>query len=91
MVQNRETHEFMGYLTDLTEEGMLVESTSPIPGNETFDMEIVILGEKIHVSCHSRWRDKDPHTELFQTGFRFDSVSQTDRKKIKSLIEVLKR
>ncbi|HPH94231.1 MAG TPA: PilZ domain-containing protein [Anaerolineaceae bacterium] len=90
-VFNRDTGELLGNMVDISPEGFLLLSDHPIPINTAlkFRMEFPeeFMGKKrLDFEAHSVWFKADVNPDLFATGFKIESLDQTDRKILESLI-----
>ena len=81
-VYDRDTTALLGYLVDITLQGLMLMSEDPLQTDRLYHLRID-RGEShsphryLDVDAHSRWVDRDVNPKLFNTGFSFvDPTSQ---------------
>lgn len=91
-VVDRDTDELVGYLTDVTVDGGMLQSEEPIEENRTFRLRME-LDEEIQGSNHidvdalSKWCRKERNAVFHNSGFEFRDVSEENRARIAELAE----
>lgn len=91
-VVDRDTEELVGYLTDVTVDGGMLQSEEPIEENRTYNLRME-LDEQIQGSNHidveaqSKWCRKERNAVFHNSGFEFSDVSEDDRSRIAELAE----
>ncbi|MDN5871133.1 MAG: PilZ domain-containing protein [Nitrococcus sp.] len=90
-VFHRETEELIGYLTDVTIDGGMLETTDP--SEEKFFPLRIELAEEISgsryidVDARSVWTRKDRNAVFHNSGFEFQNISPEARTRIAELAE----
>ncbi|MDQ7074153.1 MAG: PilZ domain-containing protein [Gammaproteobacteria bacterium] len=87
-----DTDENLGYLVDLTTEGLLLISEEPPELNKVFKLclhlPVDVFGmSELNLVAESRWCKKDLNPEFYDTGFRMIEVAQEQVEKINCMIE----
>jgi hypothetical protein len=101
-VHDKATGEFLGYIADIAEHGVLLFSGEHIEMGKQFEMEIrhqdlleAMLDNNIqgHISFHvrSRWVDIDVQPAFHRTGFMFEDLDEQTHKGIHQLIRNVAR
>lgn len=90
-VYDAESGEQLGFLGDITVEGMMVMSKNPIEVDRSFDIEIrnqSALSQEQNVRCRARslWSGADVNPDYHATGFRFERLSKASEDAIQALI-----
>lgn len=91
-VVDRDTDELVGYLTDVTVDGGMLQSEEPIEENRTFNLRMQ-LDEQIQGSNHidveaeSKWCRKERNAVFHNSGFEFREVSDDNQARIAELAE----
>lgn len=90
-VHHRETKELIGYLTDVTVDGGMLETTDPL-GEEFFPLRIELteeIGGSRHIDVDARcvWTRKDRNAVFHNSGFEFQNISAETRTRIAELAE----
>jgi hypothetical protein len=93
-VLNRKTGELLGYLGDITAEGLLLFCPASLSKNEVLPLEIVLPdGEDgsrgIELDARSVWRVKDAQLGLHVTGLKIARISGEDSTLIADTIKTL--
>lgn len=91
-VMNRDTGELIGYLTDVTIEGGMIESGEALPEGAVFPLRIeldepVNGNQVIDLEGRCVWNRKDRNAVFHYVGFEFTSVSTEARERIHELAE----
>ena len=90
-VFDQSTGNLMGRLADLTQNGLMLLSEEPIPTKKNFKMRLVLMPQmggkgQIVFEAQSRWCRKDVNPDLFDTGFEFVEILQTEKNRVENLI-----
>jgi len=91
-VIDRDTGQLVGYLTDVTVDGGMLQSEEPIEESRLFHLRMD-LGEEIQgssyidVNAHSKWCRKERNAVFHNTGFEFVDVNDQERERIAELAE----
>lgn len=93
-VREQETDEFLGYLIDISYEGMLLMSQSPLEVGKLYKLKIMLPddgGEKktLVFEGESKWCNNEYNPDFYDTGFRLQNVAMEDFKDIYSVIDKL--
>ncbi len=93
-VRNRKTRELLGYLGNLTTEGMLLYSNTPVSTTtQSLVPCSIMLPEEIdgndHVVFQAKpvWSRLDDHRRLYSTGMHIRRIRQKDIRLIRATIE----
>lgn len=83
--------EVLGFLGDITTEGMMVMSKQPIESEREFDIEIRNqsgLSNARVVQCRARslWNKSDVNPDYYATGFKLEDVSPESEVAIRALV-----
>lgn len=73
------TDELIGHLVDITPEGIMLISDSPVEANKTFHMRLILPAEilakkNLDFEAKSLWSKKDINADFFDTGFHLIDV-----------------
>lgn len=84
----------LGFLVDITTEGIMIMSDNPIETGKTFHLKMLIdSGEGkekyLEFSAESRWCRQSVRTEFYDTGFKLLDINPETFKKIKAVIMTL--
>ena len=90
-VFNQETEKFLGNLVNITPEGMMLTSETPIEPGQSFKLRMnvqFLAREEISLAftAESRWCKNDVNPDYYDTGFQLHSVDPDQRKLIDGLI-----
>lgn len=91
-VFDRSSGDLIGHLADLSSEGMMVISETPIHIEIDFDLQMDLAGpyfEKEHLdfSAQSVWCLPDINPNFWNTGFRITSITDEDIRILERIIE----
>lgn len=91
-VHNRETGVLVGYLTDVTVDGGMLESETAFDSGEFIPLRIELSEElggshQIDVDARCRWARKDRNAVFFNVGFQFEDVSPEIRVRLDELAD----
>ncbi len=81
---------FIGWLLNITEAGMQLESEEPIAMLSDIEICVEIVTMDVTLMVRSLWSSYDEDMEVYRTGFRFLEMSPETRQNIRSLIDALK-
>ena len=91
-VFDRNTEELLGNLVDITTEGLMLISESPIETDMIFELKMDLPEEirgsrQIVFDAQSRWCKNDVNPDFYDTGFLLSNISSNDISIIESLIQ----
>lgn len=91
-VHHRDSGELIGYLTDVTTEGGMIQSNEPQTEGSLLplriELEEPIEGTRqIDLEGRCVWTRKDRNAVFHYTGFQFTNVSESQRERIRELAE----
>lgn len=91
-VFDRNTINLIGHLVDITSEGIMIISETPIEVGKSFQMRMILPKEffgkeQINFDAISRWSDKDINPNFYDTGFQLENISDENIKIVTQLIE----
>jgi c-di-GMP-binding flagellar brake protein YcgR len=91
-VYRKDGDDFIGYLVDISSEGMMILSKKSFPEGETLKMRIEMPEEikgsdQLMVEARSVWTERDTNPEFFRTGFAFTSTFPHHAEVIKLLFK----
>lgn len=91
-VHQRETDELIGYLTDVTVDGGMLETTDPLGEGNFFPLRIELSDEisgsnHIDVDARCVWTRKDRNAVFHHSGFEFQDITPDARSRIAELAE----
>jgi len=94
-VFDQETGSLLGHIVDITTEGLMLISETPIPTERDYRLWIEIPQEggerqRIPLEARSLWHDRDINPACFDTGFRLINITPEALHKIRLLIDDLK-
>jgi hypothetical protein len=89
---DRKTGKLLGYLGNITTEGIMVISDMPIKINENHKLrmdlpEYIYLKPVIHFQGRSMWCKSDIDPSFYNTGFRLMNISPEDQSIIMNFID----
>jgi hypothetical protein len=90
-VQSRRSGRVIGRLADITAEGMMLISTTPLDAGDVYYLDIFLPANVkeaavARVDAECLWTKEDVNPDLFVSGFRFIRVSTRDVDLINELI-----
>lgn len=90
-VFDRNTGERVGQLVNITTEGLMLTSETPVAGDTLFQLRMVLPEEikgqeQITFDARSLWCAKSVNPEFYDIGFKLVNISQESAKVIESLI-----
>ena len=91
-VYNRDSGDFVGYLVDITPGGAMLQSKQAIEPEQRFELRIELPEEmqgsrEIVVNARSKWEKKEDNALFYHTGFEFESLTDDDTVRVRSLME----
>ena len=91
---DRDTEELLGFLVDITPEGIMIMSESPVEVDKTFNLNIQMDKESssrefLPLTAKSKWCKKEVYADFYDAGFELLSVQPEDIKEIENIIEKL--
>ncbi len=93
-VRDNNTSEELGYLSDLSLEGLMLISKTPKEAEKEIELYIELpeepnfLQKKIIIAARTIWCEADIDPRLYNIGFKFKNLSQKDKAVIEKMIEV---
>lgn len=86
------TDKHLGYLVDITPEGLMMISEEQMPSGEDLHLRMILpetaYGKKaISFNASSRWTKKDVNPAFFASGYQFVDIGPVESKTISSLID----
>ena len=90
-VFDKKSNELLGYLVDITAEGMMLISEKPIETSKHYELKMDLpseIGDNKHLIFHadSLWSRKDVNPDFWDTGFKFLDLSAENQDLISNLI-----
>jgi hypothetical protein len=90
-VFDRNTNQLLGHLVDITPEGAMLVSETPIPTAERFQLRMLLPAEifgkdRLEFEAESIWSKNDINPDFYDTGFRLLDVNAEDAATISELI-----
>lgn len=84
-------NQLIGYLVDLTPEGIMVMSENPIETGKMFRLKMDLPSEyseieHIEFDAQSVWCSADINPDFYDTGFKFSSITLDEKKVIEDII-----
>ena len=91
-VFDRDSHDLIGEIIDITTDGFKLISDRPIELHNTYHFQVELPGELMHrtelnLSVESMWHNKDINPDYYDTGFRMLHLPETEAAAIESLID----
>jgi len=83
-VVDRMTQQVIGFISDLSEVGMMIAASRSLTPDGLYQCEIrffkaASVDKTIHVGAHELWSETNPQTGQAEVGFRFIDISPADR------------
>ncbi len=93
-VLERDTSALIGYLVDLTPEGLLLMCETRVDPGGKYNLKIQMKKEAgdndyLTVSAKCKWCHKEMYADFFDAGFEMTNISGDEQKKIEQIIEKL--
>lgn len=78
-VFDQKNDELIGYLVDITHEGIMLISESPIEKDKAFKLKMTLpsrIGKKSHITFDAKsvWSRKDVNSDYYDTGFQIQGM-----------------
>ena len=91
-VFNQANNQILGHLVDITHEGAMLISESPISTGEHFQLRMMLPAEifgreHMDFEAESLWSKRDLNPDFYDTGFRLNAVALKDTAVIARLID----
>jgi len=91
-VVDRGTQRILGYLVDVTTEGLMLMSEDPIELGRTFELRMALPAavegsRPIYLEAKSIWSRSEPGVGYHDTGFEMVRIDPADMDEIQHLIE----
>jgi len=93
-VMEQDTDKQIGFLVDITTQGIMIMSESPVEVDKTYHFRMLLQTEMndqeyLNFDAKSIWCNQSINTDFYDTGFELIDVTPEDFKGIKSIIEEL--
>ncbi len=93
-VLETKTNEVLGYLVDITTQGIMIMSEEPIEVDKTFHLKMLVQSEMsnkeyLQFDATSKWCRKSINSDFYDSGFELLNMPTDDFKKIEEIIEEL--
>ncbi|MCX8044191.1 MAG: PilZ domain-containing protein [Desulfobacterota bacterium] len=93
-VTDRQSGKLIGFLVNITPEGIMIMSEEPIPVGKLFHLQILVpseTDEKAHLQfdARSKWCERSVNTDFYDTGFELLNVTSRDFLAIEKIIAEL--
>ncbi len=91
-VYHQTTNELVGYLGDISTEGLMIFTKQSVSQDFDFKLRINLdeeleMSEKLMIEARSVWQEKDANPEYFIIGFKFVDIDQENLDLVKYLIK----
>ncbi len=91
-VYHQNANELVGYLGDISTEGLMIFTKQAILQDSDFKFIINLdeeleMNEKLMIEARSVWQEKDANPEYFIIGFKFIDIDQENLDLVKYLIK----
>ena len=91
-VLDEKTGQLFGYMVDITREGFLLTKETSTESGNTFQLKLELPSEiegrkNLQFSATSTWNDKDSESDFYNTGFKFEGLSDDDEKMLEQVME----
>lgn len=95
-VYNAENNDLLGHVVNVTTEGILLISESPLPTDKEYQLKMAFSmgdGESANIELDARsvWTKADDDPHFHKTGFQFTFCSEESIEAISTLIEKLQQ
>lgn len=85
-------NKILGHLVDISEEGIMVISDTPVEVDNLYDLRMRLPaqmgeGEDIAFSATSKWCEYDSNPDFYLTGFQIQDIMPSSKNRINNLIE----
>ncbi len=84
--------EVLGYLVDISEDGLMLMSNKPIETNKVYDLRVKLVSpvagkSEIHFTAKCLWCKHTVNEDIFDAGFQYESIEPRAKKVIEDVIE----
>ena len=91
-VYDDKTDQELGYVVNITNEGIMITHDQSIDVNVDYHLKLVLSAEiegkkELHFTARSRWTEEDSESDFYNTGFQFIDPSPPDPQIIEKLIQ----
>jgi hypothetical protein len=91
-VIDRENECLLGFLVDITTEGVMIMSEHPLPAGKKFALKIRLHSDTVEekfleFAAVSKWCRASVNSEFFDTGFELADITPVEFKQIHDLIK----
>ena len=85
------SHQMLGYVVDITPQGLMLISETPLPPDSTFRLEIELPDGFAHkrsiiFDARSRWCEADIDPHFHNTGFQLLNIAPEDVSIVQSIV-----
>jgi len=77
----------LGYIGDLTPQGMMVIGERPIELNKHLTLDLELLSTRVSISARAAWCRPDESPSYFNIGFEFLDISAENARTIAATLE----
>jgi len=77
----------LGYIGDLTPQGMMVIGERPVELNKYLTLDLELLSTRVSISSRAAWCRPDESPSYFNIGFEFIDISTENAKMIDAILE----
>jgi c-di-GMP-binding flagellar brake protein YcgR len=86
-VRDKATGEVVGFVRDLSENGMMISGQGPFSVNRTYRLKMILLKpimgtRQIELEAICKWKSKDPQHKAYKAGFSFSNLSAENELRI---------
>lgn len=91
-VYDKVTGTLLGHLADISPDGMMIVSESPVDAGAKFQCRMMLprelkASQEILFSAQSIWTKKDVNPDFYATGFKIDNIAAADIQVMDILID----
>ncbi len=84
----------IGFVVDVTQNGILVMSSMPLAVGRIFHLKMLVDEDRndksfLHFEARSKWCNKSPNSDFYDTGFELINLDASAFNKISEIIEEL--
>ncbi len=95
-VMDRDTGEILGFLVDITTQGIMIMSEQPIKTGRTFHLQLLIPSDEdaaekkyLRFDARSRWSERSINTDFYDTGLELININIEEFETIEKIIHEL--
>ena len=93
-VTERGTGALVGFLVNITPQGIMIMSEEPIPEGKTFELQLLVPGETtqrryLQFKARSLWCKKSVNTDFYDSGFELQNINVNEFSEIENIIHEL--